>query len=62
MEQITTKQEVILLRSALAGLIGKDKEGTYRPEFVAEIYASLSRTPKKRFTSASDFLDDVAKA
>ena len=62
MSNITLKDEVALLRSAIAGLIGKDKEGEYRPEFVAEVFSSLKRKPDLSFVNKADFLKQVEKA
>lgn len=59
MVQANLKQEVALLRSALAGLIGKDKEGQYRPEFVEEMYKELSRKPSHTFNTEADFLNQL---
>jgi len=62
MSNITLKDEVALLRSAIAGLIGKDKEGEYHPEFVAEVFSSLKRKPDLSFVNQTDFLKQVEKA
>lgn len=62
MNQLTLKQEIILLRSVVVGLVGKDKEGNYRPEFVSEMLSSVSRKPTKTFTSAENFLKSVLKS
>lgn len=59
MSQLTIKQELIMLRSAVAGLIGKDKEGNYRPDFVVEMLSSASRKPTKTFSNPDDFLKQV---
>lgn len=62
MTQLTLKQEVELLRSAVIGLLGKDAEGAYRPEFVASTFAALKRNPTRRFVSARQFLRDIERA
>jgi hypothetical protein len=62
MNTLTTKQEVALLRSAVAGLVGRDKEGVYQPALVKELLASLSRTPTRTFTTSDDFLNQLAQA
>jgi len=62
MNTLTTKQEVALLRSAVAGLVGRDKEGVYQPALVKELLASLSRTPTRSFTTSEDFLNQLAQA
>jgi hypothetical protein len=62
MNTLTTKQEVALLRSAVAGLVGRDKEGVYQPALVKELLASLSRTRTRTFTTSDDFLNQLAQA
>ncbi|RJQ34360.1 hypothetical protein C4568_02665 [Candidatus Parcubacteria bacterium] len=56
MNQLTLEQEVSLLRSAVIGLIGRDKEGEYRPEFVEETFAALAEKPEFVFSSPEEFL------
>ena len=62
MNNLTLKEEVTLLRSAVAGMIGKDREGMYRPEFVAEVFASLKRKPTDRFSTPEAFMKAVERA
>lgn len=62
MNNLTLKEEVTLLRSAVAGMIGKDREGMYRPEFVAEVFASLKRKPTDRFSTSEAFMKAVERA
>ena len=62
MNKLTLKEEMTLLRSAVAGIVGKDREGVYRPEFVAEVFASLNRKPTQKYTTAEDFLKAVERA
>ncbi len=63
MSNLTLKQEVELLRSAVIGLIGEcDPEGEYRPEFVREVLADLKRKPTRTFTTPEQFLKDVQNA
>jgi len=52
MNMRTAKQEITLLRSAVINLIGRDKEGEYRPEFVKSTLTALSRKATKHFTSS----------
>ncbi|MEK7093308.1 MAG: hypothetical protein AAB927_02380 [Patescibacteria group bacterium] len=61
MSKLSLQQEVALLRSAVIGIIGKDSEGEYRPEFVESTFAALRRRPTKRFVSARQFLADIAR-
>lgn len=58
----TLKQEVALLRSAVIGLIGRDPEGDYRPEFVESVFRALAEKPTARFTTPEKFLVDVERA
>lgn len=60
--KLTTKQELTLLRSAVTGLIGKDKEGNYQPDFVLEMLASTTRKPSRTFSNPNDFLKQVASS
>jgi len=62
MNELTLKQEVLLLRSAIVGLVGKDKEGEYRPELVKSVLSSLDRKSTHTFTDVASFLEDVKKA
>lgn len=59
---LTTKQEISLLRSAVIGLVGKDAEGEYRAEFVESTFAALKRKPARRFTTAKKFLRDIERS
>ena len=60
-KKLSTTQELSLLRSAVAGLIGRDREGQYRPELVAELIASLEDAPTHTFSSEQRFLEDLEK-
>ncbi len=51
----TLAQEVALLRSSVIGLIGKDSEGEYRPEFVADTLDTLDGATFI-FSTPGDFL------
>lgn len=50
------QKEMTLLRSFLIGVAGKDREGTYRPEFVERILSAMNDQPKHRFRDAKAFL------
>jgi len=55
------KRDVDILRSFAIGIVGKDPEGEYRPEFVREILrASKEKTPYK-FTTPKAFLKDIER-
>jgi hypothetical protein len=58
----TLAQEVALLRSSVIGLVGKDSEGKYRPEFVRATLRATTEKPQRRFTTAKAFLSDIKKA
>ena len=62
MSNLTLKQEVELLRSAVIGIIGKDPEGEYQPEFVKSTFEALKRKPTRRFVSSKQFLEDISRA
>lgn len=59
MNRLTVKQEVALLRSAIIGLVGKDREGEYRPNFIAEVFRDVRRKPTKKFSTKEDFLSEL---
>jgi uncharacterized membrane protein len=61
MSKLTLQQEVALLRSAVIGLVGKDPEGEYRPEFVRSTFAALRERATKQFESPEQFLADLAR-
>jgi hypothetical protein len=62
MSELTLKQEVLLLRSAVVGLVGKDKEGQYRPELVKSVLADLNRKATHNFVDPESFLEEVKRA
>lgn len=55
------KREVGLLRSFVIGIVGKDKEGRYRPEFVEKTLRAAERRPLHLFTSPHSFLTKLRK-
>ena len=61
MNTLTLREEVKLLRSALIGVIGKDREGNYRTAFVREMLGDLKRKPTHTFTTPEAFLDEASK-
>ena len=62
MENLTLKQEVALLRSAVIGLIAEhDPEGEYRPEFIESTFAAMAEKPTHNFTTPKKFLADIRK-
>lgn len=54
--------ELTALRSVVIGLVGKDKEGEYRPEFVERVLAASKENADMRFTSSEDFLAQLKQA
>ena len=58
-KKLTATQELTLLRSAVAGLVGRDKEGSYRPELVEELYAALQEKPAYSFQGEQQFLAEI---
>lgn len=50
------QQEVALLRSVVIGIIGKDEEGEYRPEFVTQILKAAKEPAIYQFKDAKSFL------
>lgn len=57
----TLKQEVTLLRSAVAGLLLRDKEGEYKNSFIVETQKAALRTPTKTYKDSKSFLDELDK-
>lgn len=56
------REELNLLRSFIIGMIGKDKEGAYRPEFVKRVFRSLQERANRSFRDEKSFLQDLRKA
>lgn len=55
------KREVGLLRSFVIGIVGKDKEGQYRPEFVKKVLRATEHNPAHFFTDPRSFLAKLRK-
>ena len=55
------KHEVELLRSFVIGFAGRDKEGSYRPEFVKKILGALNEKPRHTFSGSASFLRKLVK-
>ena len=58
-KKLTTTQELTLLRSAVVGLVGRDREGTYRPELVSELLEGLQEKPTQVFQGEAQFLAEL---
>lgn len=56
------QEEIRLLRSFIIGIIGKDEEGKYNPEFVRKIYKSSQQKPKYIFRDRHSFLKQIYKS
>jgi hypothetical protein len=50
------EREIKLLRSFLIGIVGKDPEGNYRPEFVKKILKAAREKKEFVFRNKSSFL------
>ncbi len=55
------QEEVRILRSFVIGIIGKDKEGKYNPEFVEKVLQFSQEEPKHAFKDSSSFLKQIYK-
>ena len=55
------EREVVLLRSLFISVVGEDREGQYRPEFVREIMRAMSERPTRRFRSPEALLAELSE-
>jgi len=55
-------KEIKALRSFLIGILGKDKEGDYRPEFVHKVLKAARKKPTFIFKGKKAFLQQIKKA
>lgn len=55
------QKEVELLRSLVIGIIAKDKEGEYRPEFVKKTLKANRQTANLIFKDKKLFLSQIKK-
>ena len=55
-------QEIIMLRSFVIGMAGKDSEGEYRPEFVKKILTGSKEKNIGSFKDSAGFLKMLQKA
>ena len=53
------KEEVGRLRSVIIGIVGKDEEGQYRPEFVKKILKSAQEPSHYTFKGKEFFLSQL---
>ncbi|MCD6193307.1 MAG: hypothetical protein J7L26_07535 [Candidatus Aminicenantes bacterium] len=58
-EILSLKEEVKILRSVIIGLLGKDKEGEYRPEFVEKVLKTSKEKSVGIFKDKKTFLKEI---
>ena len=54
------RQEIMLLRSFVIGLAGKDPEGKYKASFVKKMFRALQEKPRFVFKTKADFLKHIS--
>ena len=59
-EILSLKEEIKVLRSVIIGLLGKDKEGEYRPEFVEKILKTSKENSVGVFKDKKTFLKEIS--
>jgi len=52
-------EEVKALRSFLIGILGRDKEGEYKPEFVRKVLRAARKKAVFTFKGRRDFLEQM---
>lgn len=55
------QKEIELLRSFIIGLIGKDKEGEYNPEFIKSVLKANTEKTVLIFKDKKTFLSQIQK-
>jgi len=60
-ELVNLEQKVQTMRSLLICLIGQDKEGEYRPEFVRKILGAIGEKAEYSFKDEKTFLSQLKK-
>ena len=61
-EIMSLKKQVHMLRSLFIGYVGKDKEGSYRPDFVDEMLTAVHEKPEFEFKNGDSFLARLKRA
>jgi len=56
------KEEIKSLRSFIIGVLGRDKEGEYRPEFIRKILKVAREKANFIFKNKKDFLSQIKKS
>ena len=62
MNNTVIQNELLLLRSAVISIVGKDPEGEYKPSFVSEMLKTSTERSAGAFSSARQFLTVLKKA
>jgi hypothetical protein len=55
------KEELELLRSFAISIVGRDREGAYRPKFVERVLKASKKSPTYTFESSEKFLKDLKR-
>ena len=58
-EILSLKKEIRNLRSVVIGLLGKDEEGNYRPEFIKKVLKISKEKPIGVFKDKETFLKEI---
>lgn len=58
---INLRDEVKLLRSFMIGITGRDKEGSYRPDFVKRVLALAKKKTTHVFKNEKTLLKEIHK-
>lgn len=53
------QEEIGTLRSFIIGVLGKDKEGKYRPDFVRKVFKAASEDTSFTFRNKETFLKKI---
>ena len=61
MERDSLQEEVSMLRSHAVSIVGRDSEGTYKPEFVRTVLKKAQMKPTRRFLDSKTFLSGLSK-
>ena len=56
------QNDVGMLRSLLISFLGKDKEGSYKPKFVRDIFKAVKERPAFSFRDSDSFLSQIEEA
>ena len=58
-EILSLKEEVKIIRTVIIGLLGKDEEGNYRPEFIKKVLKISKEKPIGVFKDKETFLKEI---